>query len=311
MDTKLLEVFLTVVNAGSISAAARRLDFSQPTVSQQMKSLERLIGVELFTREGGRVELTAAGKTLQAYAESTLSAWHDVRDRVRESARQDEAISLSIGAFPSANAILLPTALGSMVRAEPRLEVRVLDTEPPADFGMLRSGQCDALLTFADQTTTRKGVQDLPVLREQNVLLVPEGHELAGREMVALEESSEEPFVGGCPHCRQELVETCLRRGFHPRIGVSSDDLMLTRALVRQGVGVAMRPALTVLGQPLDGVVAVTIEDAPTREVSIQYLCQEGQPTGSVKSAIETLHRHLLEVAEGIVDEQGWLTAAA
>lgn len=308
MDTKLLEVFLAVVNAGSISAAARRLDFSQPTVSQQMKSLERIIGVELFTREGGRVELTAAGRTLQAYAESTLSAWHDVRDRVRESARQDEAISLSIGAFPSANALLLPTALGRMVLDDPRLEVRVLDTEPPADFGMLRSGQCDALITFGEQAVTRKGVEDLPVLREQNVLLVSEQHPLAGRGSVALEDVADNAFVGGCPHCRQELVETCLRRGFHPRIGVSSDDLGLTRTLVRDGVGIAMRPALTVLGQHIDQIVPLTIEDAPTREVTVEYLTQDDEPTGSVRDIIHTLHEHLRQVARELADDRGWLT---
>ena len=308
MDTKLLEVFLTVVNAGSISAAARRLEFSQPTVSQQMKSLERIMGVELFTREGGRVELTAAGKTLQAHAESTLSAWHDVRDRVRESARRDEAISLSLGAFPSANAVLLPTALGRMVTAEPRLEVRVLDTEPPADFGLLRSGQCDALITFEERTITRKGVEDLAILREQNVLLVAEDHPLAGRETIALEEAAESSFVGGCPHCRQELVENCLRRGFHPQISVSSDDPGLTVALVRQGIGVAMRPALTVLGQVHPGVVALTIEDAPSREVSVQYLVQYEGPAGSVKETIADLHQHLRAVAGELADERGWLT---
>lgn len=307
MDTKLLEVFLAVVNAGSISAAARRLDFSQPTVSQQMKSLEKAMGVDLFTREGGRVELTAAGRTLHSHAQATISSWHHVRNQVRDAARRDDAISISIGAFPSANAVLLPTALGRMVADDPRLEVRVHDTEPPADFGMLRSGQCDALVTFGDETVARKGVEDLPILREQHVLLVAADHPLADRGTIALEEASEHTFVGGCPHCRQELVETCLRRGFHPRIQISSDDPGLTRSLVCQGVGVAMRPALTVLGQPRDGIVALSLEDALEREVSVQFLAQEECPSDALAATIGTLHRQLCRSAAELVDE-GWVT---
>ena len=90
MDTKLLEVFLAVVHTGSISAAARRLNFSQPTVSQQMKALERIMDVQLFHREGGRIELTAAGRALQGYAETTLSSWRFVCEQVREAAGRDD-----------------------------------------------------------------------------------------------------------------------------------------------------------------------------------------------------------------------------
>lgn len=66
MDTKLLEVFLAVVHAGSISGAARRLDFSQPAVSQQIKALEKVMETELFSREGGRIHLTPAGRRCRA-----------------------------------------------------------------------------------------------------------------------------------------------------------------------------------------------------------------------------------------------------
>lgn len=302
MDTKLLEVFLAVVNAGSISAAARRLDFSQPTVSQQMKSLERIIGVELFTREGGRVELTAAGRTLHAHAQATLSSWHHVRNQVRESARRDDAITVTLGSFPSANSVLLPRALGRLTQDDPRLEVTVLDTEPPNDFGLLRSGQCDALVTFGDLSVERKGVVDLPVLREENVLLVSDRHPLADRTSIALEEAAEYQFVGGCPQCRQELVETCLLRGFHPRIGVSSDDLGLTRSLVCQGASVAMRPAMTVLGQPGHGVAPISIEGAPVRQVTVEYLAMDDEPSSSLKQVIHDLHRYLVEAAEDLAD---------
>lgn len=182
MDTKLLEVFLAVVHTGSISAAARRLNFSQPTVSQQMKALERTMDVQLFTREGGRIELTAAGRALQGYAETTLSSWRFVCEQVREAAGRDDLIELSLASFPSASAALVPEAIAALLAADDRLRVKVLDAEPPASYDLLRGGQVNAIMNFSyPEDEPGRGQVELPILDEEFVLMVSEDHPLAGK----------------------------------------------------------------------------------------------------------------------------------
>lgn len=270
MDTKLLEVFLAVVHTGSISAAARRLNFSQPTVSQQMKALERIMDVDLFTREGGRIELTAAGRALQGYAESTLSSWRFVCEQVREAAGRDDLVELSLASFPSASAALVPEAVATMLASDERLRVKVLDAEPPASYDLLRSGQVTAIMNFSyPEDEPGRGHVELPVLDEEFVLMVPERHPLAGRGTVDLEEAAESSWVGGCPKCRQELITVCRERGFVPEILCSTDDPTLTRVMVTKGIGVAMRPALSIVGQRIPGLVPLGIAHGVRRQVAL------------------------------------------
>ncbi|OYO18362.1 hypothetical protein CGZ93_15335 [Enemella dayhoffiae] len=297
MDTKLLEVFLAVVHTGSISAAARRMDFSQPTVSQQIKALERVLDTQLFTREGGRIELTAAGRTLQGYAETTLSSWRFVVEQVREAGGRDDLIELGLASFPSANAALVPEAVAAMLAEDDRLRVKVLDAEPPASFDLLRSGQADALISFSyPEDEPNRGQVELPILEEESVLLVAADHPLADRGTVKLAEAAESTWIGGCPKCRQELITVCRERGFSPEILMSTDDPNMTRIMVSRGIGVAMRPALTVLGNDTEGLVPLGLSDGVRRRVSV--LVPE---TEAERPEIVALHQSLRKAAKQLI----------
>lgn len=297
MDTKLLEVFLAVVHTGSISAAARRLNFSQPTVSQQMKALERIMDVQLFTREGGRIELTAAGRALQGYAETTLSSWRFVCEQVREAAGRDDLVELSLASFPSASAALVPEAIAAMLAADERLRVKVLDAEPPASYDLLRGGQVNAIMNFSyPEDEPGRGQVELPILNEEFVLLVSEDHPLAAEGTVDLEDAADSNWVGGCPKCRQELITVCRERGFVPEILCSTDDPTLTRVMVIKGIGVAMRPALSVVGQPVPGLVPLSIAHGVRRQVSVLIPEAEAE-----KAEIVALHDALRTAARDLV----------
>ncbi|GAB3624632.1 LysR family transcriptional regulator [Mariniluteicoccus endophyticus] len=297
MDTKLLETFVAVVHTGSISAAARRLGLSQPTVSQQVKSLERNMGTPLFSREGGRVELTAAGRALQGYADTTLSSWRFVIDQVREAAGRDDLVDLSLASFPSANAALLPGALAELVERDSTLRVKVLDAEPPASWDLLSTGQVEALVTFSyPGESPGRGLVELGVLQEDFVLLVPTAGDLGGRESAPLEAAADGTWIGGCPKCRQELVTACADRGFTPDILVSTDDPAMTGQLVSRGIGVAMRPLLNALGSMPQGVTVVGIEEPLRRQVSLVVPEHDAK-----KPSLINLHQALVASARKLV----------
>ena len=71
MDLRHLRYFVGIVDAGSMAMAGRRLHVSQPTLSRQIRDLERELGVRLFDRVGRRIVLTAGGRTSTALARST------------------------------------------------------------------------------------------------------------------------------------------------------------------------------------------------------------------------------------------------
>lgn len=296
MDLKLLQVFVSVVKTGSISAAARQLNFSQPAVSQQVKNLERDLGAQLFIRESGRLELTTAGKMLQDYAEDTLSNWQFVAGQVSAASGRQDVTTFHLGTFPSANLILVE-ALEAMLRVTPSLRIEITDVEPPANFELLQSAQCDALVTFNfPNDDVPRGFRTIPVISDSFVLLVPQDHPFAQLGQVSLADARNEKWIAGCPRCRKELVQFCLDYGWEPEVLCATDDLEATCHFVAAGMGIALRPTLNVLSRPLPGVAVVGIEDSRIRQISVMVRGPEVSPLAN------TLAELMRDVATHLVD---------
>ncbi len=96
-----LRCFLSVFEHGSFTAAAEALGYSQPSISEQVRTLERSYGVELFTRVGRGVVPTSAGDTLRPHAELTLGAAEQARKAVR-AVRTLESGTVRFGVFGTA-----------------------------------------------------------------------------------------------------------------------------------------------------------------------------------------------------------------
>src|SRR5262245_64113062 len=115
LDVRRLKVLREVAVRGSFSAAADALAFTQPAVSRQIATLEAEAGAQLVERGARGIRLTAAGELLVAHAEVIL-------DRLALAEHELEALaglkggSLRVGAFPSANATLIPLALSAFDR---------------------------------------------------------------------------------------------------------------------------------------------------------------------------------------------------
>src|ERR1700729_2961209 len=109
IDSRQLEMFQQVIDAGSFSAAARALHCSQPAISQQMRTLERAMGGPLFLRVGRSLQLTEAGKVLARHSAAILSDLAVAKLQVQAVSALDLG-TVRICAFPSANSSLVPQA---------------------------------------------------------------------------------------------------------------------------------------------------------------------------------------------------------
>src|SRR5262249_18464323 len=108
MDPRRLLTFRAVARERSFSAAARSLALTQPAVSQQVAALERELGARLLDREPGGLQLTPAGDVLLAHADAVTDRLELAQAQLAELASETR---LRIGAFPSALAALVPTAI--------------------------------------------------------------------------------------------------------------------------------------------------------------------------------------------------------
>ena len=147
LDLNRLRVLAAVARTGSVTAAARELHYSQPSVSHHLARLETETGAQLIQRVGRGIRLTEAGQVLADRAAEILGRIDSA------SAELDSYVGLNAGrlriaAYSSAVVALLPPVAAALERDHPGLRLEIVDTHPPEALDLLRAGEVDAAIVF-------------------------------------------------------------------------------------------------------------------------------------------------------------------
>ncbi|GAA1827618.1 LysR substrate-binding domain-containing protein [Pseudonocardia ailaonensis] len=247
MEMRQLEFFLAVVETGSVTAAARDLHITQPSLSQSLRRLEREVGAVLFQRVGRGMVITSAGEALVGPARRILKERLDARAAVAAVAGLGGG-ELVLGALPSLTLDPLAPILGRFRRAYPlvRITVRAL-VRAESVVDAVSGGACDLGIVGApvhdpELTRLRFGTQRLVLLAHRDVPLPdgPLGHD----DLVGL------PFVCGPAGGSSRIaLENALRDiGAEPHIVVETESTEAIVPLVLNGCGVALLPEGLVKG---------------------------------------------------------------
>lgn len=255
MDPRRVLIFRTVVRAGSISAGARELGWTQPAVSQHLNALEREAGTSLLVRGAGGVQPTEAGEALLAHADAVAAHLDAALGEVADLAAARSGTA-RLAAFPSGSAVLVPRALARLAAAYPGVDVRLTEAEPPEALDLVREGEVDLALVFGYDEQDGDDALVHVTLADDPVRLV----QPAGAEPVDdLALLADRPWVAGCERCRSHLVACCEAAGFTPRIRHVTDDYVVVQSLVALGLAVSVLPetALTAFRHPEVDIGAV------------------------------------------------------
>ncbi|MFE0041421.1 LysR family transcriptional regulator [Streptomyces sp. NPDC059015] len=245
-DSRYIRTFHEVVRAGSYSAAARSLGYTQPAVSQQMKALERDVGTPLFTRVGRGIRLTEAGEALTRHAGTILDSLSAAQQQIDAIARLRSG-RVRVCAFPSACATLIPETMAAVAAEHPGIRIELTESEPPDSLRLVARGDCDIALAFSypgHTTEVPDELAEVPLLEDPLTVLLPTGHPLSRRRAVRLADLACERWIAGCLRCRANFLHACAEEGFAPDIACTTDDNLVMQSLVASGVGIAMVPQL-------------------------------------------------------------------
>ena len=147
LDVTRLRVLVAVARHGSVTAAARALNYAQPSVSHHIARLEAETGARLIQRVGRGVRLTDAGRLLASRAEEILGRLDAAEQELATHVGQREE-RIRLAGFPSALATIVPAAAARLRAEHPGVELLLAETEPPGALRMLKGGRVDVALTF-------------------------------------------------------------------------------------------------------------------------------------------------------------------
>lgn len=297
MDPRRVLVFRTIARAGSLSAAGRELGWSQPAVSQQLQRLEREVGGPLLVRSSRGVTLTEAGRVLLGRADAVAGELHMAAEELASIAELRGG-RVRLVAFPSAAATLAPEALRLLAADHPGIDVALVEAEPPEAWAAVREGAADVALVFGydgpppDSAGQGGDLTWLPLAIEPVDLVVPGDHPAGSRRAVRLRDLADDTWIGGCPRCRQHLVERCREAGFEPRLAHETDDYVAVQALVAAGLGVTLLPRSALRAFQHPNVVVRSSPSLGDRHVGLVY-----RPGAEQVPATQAFVERLIQVA--------------
>jgi len=266
LDIVRLRILAAIAAHGSVTKAAKHLNYSQPAVSHHLARLEAETGARLVQRIGRGIRLTPEGEHLARRATEIVG-------RVDTAAAELSAMvglrtgRVRVAGFQSALATLIPHAAATLRRDHPGIELHLADAHPQVALNLLRAGQADAALIFRYDDTTPDDIRATHLFDDPMHLLSLEPGQ-------TLEDHRDSPWIAGCEHCRREFTDACGKAGFTPHIAYTSDDVIVEQALVAAGMGVTTMPGLALRTHRAPGIEATALRDFRRRV----YLATYGDP---------------------------------
>jgi DNA-binding transcriptional LysR family regulator len=268
LATVWLRVFLEVARHESFTVAARTLGWTQSAVSRQISSLEGALGgAPLFDRLPRGVRLTEAGRVLVPYAETVTGALHGAA-RELAALREVAGGRLRFGAFPTADAALVPHALGAFRTRHPGVRVTREEGLTPSLLDRLTEGRLDLAVVSTTGGAPLSAYELRHLLDESLYVAVPTGHPLVGGGPVRLGRLADADWISGSPRPEGTLLDAALRQGFRPRIAHVVGEWTAKQGYVAAGLGVTLVPALAAESVRPDVVLLPVLDEgAPARAV--------------------------------------------
>jgi DNA-binding transcriptional LysR family regulator len=272
LEVRHLAALEAVARERSFGRAAERLGYTQSAVSQQIATLERIVGERLLERPGrGRgVTLTAAGELLLGHAEAIVARLDAVHADMT-ALRAGETGTLRVGTYQSVGARVLPRLIRRFRETRPGVELSLHEpTTDPELYQLIERGEVD--LAFCSPPLPSGPFEAAELMSDPHILLVPADSPLARHRSATLDDLGDLPLIGAHSCRSTEVVEEALRRvGYEPSFGFRSDDNGTVQGLVAAGVGVALWPLLAVAtDDPRVRVIRLEPE-VPRRRIAVLW----------------------------------------
>ncbi len=297
--------FSAAARLGSFTAAADALGISQPAVAEQVRVLERTLGVQLFARVARGVRLTPAGEAFAIGADSALAGASLAVSQV-EDVVAAEAGTLAFGLFASPLAYGIEDMVVSFARAHPNITLRLVGRNSADAAERVRRGELEAALVALPIDAERLDVR--PLLRDEVVYVSANPSRTA--RPATIRDVASRPIVffdvgaGDTDPTRRQLHDRAQRAGLvlTPRIEVET--LVMALRLVAAGLGDTYLPRAHTRGAHFPAGLSTTSFDPPLVD-TLALVTRASLPLSpAMRQFVGHVERHLAGVAEVIRDTQ-------
>jgi DNA-binding transcriptional LysR family regulator len=243
MELRHLRTIAAVARHGSFSKAAEELHLAQSAVSQQVRRLERELGVEVFRRTSRSVDLTAEGEVILGYAQRVLREVDGLHSELGELTGLVRG-EVRIGGMYPTGPYDLAEMLAEFRRRHPGVAINMVEDTQDDLLARLRADELDCAFTAVEPDSLGDEYAATLIWEEEFVVALPSGHPLADGGHVTFEQLAGEALIAYRENSalRRRLERTMADRGLAPRNAFICTEMAAVRALVSKGLGLAVIP---------------------------------------------------------------------
>jgi DNA-binding transcriptional LysR family regulator len=273
-----LRYFVAVAEEGNVSRAAARLLVAQPSVSAQLRQLERTLGADLFRRHQRGVELTRAGAMFLVEARRTVAA-ADQAVAVGRTAARGAAGELRVGFIVGTQVEPTSRILASFRTRHPGVRVEFAEhTFADPSAGLVSR---DVDVAFVMPPISHDGLEFHTIYEASRVAVVAASHPLAGQTAVSVRELLDDPWIPAETDdalCRDFWLATAHRGGVPARLAPSTRTIDKFVQLIAAGDGVGLAAAWAERAFARPGIAFVPVTDVEPATTALAWRADTANP---------------------------------
>jgi DNA-binding transcriptional LysR family regulator len=295
IETRLFRYFAVLAEEQHFSHAAHRLNITPPTLTHQIKKLERLVGARLVERKGNtHVALTQAGLRFFERAQHVLRQVEEAKI-VAQQAQRGEVGRIDIGFMTTAVCSgVLQKSLVDFRRANPAIDINMRKLVPMDQIKAIMRKDLDAGFTRSPHKYPA-GLEGFDVYRQPMVLALPAKHPLARRKTITPAALKDELFINTGPELDVGFWghTEAVAGYFTPRAAKRDDDFMTILTYVSMGYGIGAIP-LTMARMDIPNVVFREIATSSVPKSAIAFVYRRNDSSPQTDLLIKHMRSHAL-----------------
>ncbi len=257
MDTSRYRAFIQAVDQGSLSRAAKALDYTPSGVSQLISALERDLGFPVLERGSHGVAPTKEGSRILPVARAAVQE----EDRLLQMGSEIKGLStgqVTIGSYPSVAAHWLPGVIKSFHEQYPAIEVRIMEGIHQEINEWMGSKEVDLGFMSYEPSLSYDWI---PLARDPMVAALPKSHPFAKRKSYPIENCSDEAFIMPGKGQDVDTLGVLARHKLNPHIAYETIETVATLGMIEAGMGMTIINSLAVQKYAFD-VALVPVKPA-------------------------------------------------
>jgi DNA-binding transcriptional LysR family regulator len=292
MELRQVRYFAAVARHRHFTRAAAELGLAQPALSQQVRALERELGVVLIDRGGRRVRLTDAGEAFHVWAERILADVAAAEAELAAFAGLGRGrVVLGTTPVQTLGRVDLPGLLAAFHHRYPGVEIALREATTPILIDELEAGRLDLALGALMADVVPPGIVAQPLFAEELVAIVAPDHPLARRGNVRIAELAQERFALAAPG---SPIRQAIAAAMTSPIAVTFEtaEPSLARAIVARGLAVSAIPR-SLAEETGPAVALLRLADVPARR-TVALLYSTNRPRSAAAERFLSIAREHL-----------------